>query len=57
LLVSSFEPLAEMGLVTTIGVALALAAAVWIVPAIVLVLRLRPGVGGELRVADKAAEQ
>ena len=57
LLVSSFEPLAEMGLVTSIGVALALAAAVWIVPAIVLVLRLRPGTGGELRVIGKGIEQ
>ena len=43
LLVSSFQPLAEMGLVTAIGVALALAAAIWIVPAIVLVLGPRSG--------------
>jgi predicted RND superfamily exporter protein len=57
LLVSSFEPLAEMGLVTSIGVALALAAAVWIVPAIVLVLGLRPGTGGDLRMTGRAAEQ
>jgi predicted RND superfamily exporter protein len=38
LLVSSFQPLAEMGLVTTIGVALALAGALWMLPAMVLVL-------------------
>jgi len=56
LLVSSFEPLAEMGLVTSIGVALALAAAIWIVPAIVLVLRLRPDMGGNLRVVDKTGQ-
>jgi len=42
LLVSSFQPLAEMGLVTTIGVALALAGALWMVPAMVLVLGPRP---------------
>jgi hypothetical protein len=54
LLVSSFEPLVEMGLVTTIGVALALAAAVWIVPAIVLVLGLGPGMGANLRPALRA---
>lgn len=36
LLVSTFQPMAEMGLVTTIGVALALAAALWMVPAVVL---------------------
>lgn len=42
LLVSSFQPLAEMGLVTTIGVALALAAALWTLPAIILVLGPRP---------------
>jgi uncharacterized protein len=41
LLVSTFQPMAEMGLVTTIGVALALAAALWMVPAIVLVLGLQ----------------
>ena len=45
LLVSSFQALAEMGLVTTIGVALALAGAIWIVPAIVLVLGPRAAVG------------
>lgn len=38
LLVSTFQPMAEMGLVTTIGVALALAAALWMVPAVILVL-------------------
>ncbi len=41
LLVSSFQPLAEMGLVTSIGVALALAGAIWIVPAMVVVLEPR----------------
>ncbi|HET9406771.1 MAG TPA: MMPL family transporter [Candidatus Sulfotelmatobacter sp.] len=45
LLLSSFDALAEMGLVTTIGVALALGAALWIVPAIVLVLGPRATVG------------
>lgn len=47
LLVSAFQPMAEMGLVTTIGVALALAAALWMVPAVVLVLgpqRVKPAV-------------
>jgi len=38
LLVSTFQPMAEMGLVTTIGVALALAAALWMVPAAILTL-------------------
>jgi len=47
--VSSFQPLAEMGLVTAIGVALALAAAIWIVPAIVLVLGPRSGSAAHLR--------
>jgi len=43
LLVSSFQPLAEMGLVTSIGVALALGAALWMVPAIILVFGPRRG--------------
>ncbi len=37
LMVSRFEPLAEMGLVTAVGVALALVCALWIVPAVILV--------------------
>jgi predicted RND superfamily exporter protein len=36
---SSFAPLAEMGIVTVLGVALALAAALIAVPAVILVLR------------------
>jgi uncharacterized protein len=43
LLVSTFQPMAEMGLVTTIGVALALAAALWMVPAVIFVLGPRRG--------------
>lgn len=43
LMVSTFQPMAEMGLVTTIGVALALAAALWMVPAAILVLGPRRG--------------
>lgn len=50
LLISSFQPMAEMGLVTTVGVALALAGAIWILPAVILVLGPRPGV-----VADRSA--
>jgi predicted RND superfamily exporter protein len=33
---SSFAPLAEMGLVTSLGVALALAGGLWLVPAVIL---------------------
>jgi predicted RND superfamily exporter protein len=36
LMASTFSPLAEMGLVTSLGVALALAGGLWIVPAIIL---------------------
>jgi predicted RND superfamily exporter protein len=42
LMASSFEPLAEMGLVTALGVILALMASLWSVPAIILVFGLRP---------------
>ena len=42
LMASSFEPLAEMGLVTSLGVILALMASLWSVPAIILVFGLRP---------------
>jgi predicted RND superfamily exporter protein len=41
-----------MGLVTAIGVALALAAAIWIVPAIVLVLGPPSGTAAGLRSAN-----
>ncbi|MFZ1083337.1 MAG: MMPL family transporter [Terracidiphilus sp.] len=37
LLASSFTPLAEMGLVTSLGVALTLAGGLWIIPAILLI--------------------
>ena len=36
LMASSFAPLAEMGLVTSLGVALALAGGLWVVPAVIL---------------------
>jgi len=36
LMASSFTPLAEMGLVTSLGVALALAGGLWLVPAVIL---------------------
>ncbi|MCL4488914.1 MAG: MMPL family transporter [Chloroflexi bacterium] len=39
LMASSFRPLAEMGLVTALGVALALACSLWVVPAVILVSR------------------
>ncbi|MGA2202649.1 MAG: MMPL family transporter [Terriglobales bacterium] len=42
LMASSFAPLAEMGLVTSLGVALALAGGLWLVPAVILL-------GGEKR--------
>jgi predicted RND superfamily exporter protein len=44
LMASSFAPLAEMGLVTSLGVALALAGGLWLVPAVILL--------GEQRRAD-----
>jgi hypothetical protein len=56
LLVSSFQPLAEMGLVTTVGVGLALGGALWLVPAAVLELGPRVGVGGNLRIPGSAVE-
>ena len=37
LMASSFTPLAEMGLVTSLGVALALVGGLWLVPAVILV--------------------
>jgi predicted RND superfamily exporter protein len=37
LLASTFPPLAEMGLVTSLGVALTLAGGLWIIPAVVLI--------------------
>jgi predicted RND superfamily exporter protein len=42
LMASSFAPLAEMGLVIGLGVALALMASLWSVPAVILVFGLRP---------------
>jgi uncharacterized protein len=36
LMASSFAPLAEMGLVTSLGVALALVGGLWLVPAVIL---------------------
>ena len=45
LVVSRFEPLAEMGLVTALGVAIALVGAFWVLPAVVLVFGIRRGAG------------
>jgi len=36
LLAASFPPLAEMGLVTSLGVALTLAGGLWLIPAVIL---------------------
>jgi predicted RND superfamily exporter protein len=41
LLASTFPPLAEMGLVTSLGVALTLAGGLWVIPAVILVGRER----------------
>jgi predicted RND superfamily exporter protein len=41
LMASSFAPLAEMGLVTSLGVALALVGGLWLVPAVILLRELR----------------
>jgi predicted RND superfamily exporter protein len=41
LVVSSFEPLAELGLVTAIGVGFTLVGAMLLLPAIVIVFRVR----------------
>jgi predicted RND superfamily exporter protein len=41
LMAATFEPLAELGLVTAIGVGMALVAAIWILPAVVVVFRIR----------------
>jgi hypothetical protein len=41
LMASTFEPLAELGLVTAIGVGMALVGAIWVIPAMVLVFRIR----------------
>jgi predicted RND superfamily exporter protein len=43
LMASSFEPLAEMGLVTSLGVALALAGGLWLVPAVIFLGEQRRG--------------
>jgi hypothetical protein len=54
LMASSFAPLAEMGLVTSLGVALALVGGLWLVPAVIL---LREGTGGaQLNQSLKAAQ-
>lgn len=42
LVVSSFEPLAELGLVTALGVGLALAGALLLFPTLIIVFRIRP---------------
>ena len=41
LMASTFEPLAELGLVTAIGVGMALVGAIWVIPAVILVFRIR----------------
>jgi predicted RND superfamily exporter protein len=41
LMASTFEPLAELGLVTAVGVGIALVGAMWVLPAVVLVFRIR----------------
>lgn len=41
LLASTFPPLAEMGLVTSLGVALTLAGGLWLIPAVILIGRER----------------
>ena len=45
LMVSSFEPLAELGLVTALGVGMALAGALLLFPTLIIVFRIRPRVG------------
>jgi uncharacterized protein len=42
LMVSSFEPLAELGLVTALGVGLALAGVMLLFPTLIIVFRIRP---------------
>jgi hypothetical protein len=42
LMISTFEPLAELGLVTAIGVGMALLGALWVIPATVLVFGIQP---------------
>jgi hypothetical protein len=42
LLAATFPPLAEMGLVTSVGVALTLVGGLWIIPAMILIGRERP---------------
>jgi len=49
LMASSFAPLAELGLVTSLGVALALAGGLWLVPAVILL-------GEEKRVLGRPTE-
>jgi multidrug efflux pump subunit AcrB len=44
LLASSFTPLAEMGLVTSVGVAFTLAGGLWLIPAVILLKERRPAI-------------
>ena len=46
LMTATFKPLAEMGLVTSVGVALTLAGGFWLIPAI---LHLKEGAKGEIK--------
>jgi predicted RND superfamily exporter protein len=49
LVVSSFEPLAELGLVTALGVGLALIGALFLFPTLIIVFRIRPRQGRLIR--------
>jgi predicted RND superfamily exporter protein len=53
LTVSKFQPLAELGLVTTVGVAVTLCASMFVFPAIVSVFRIR----GSRLVSPPAAQK
>ena len=48
LMVSRFEPLAELGLVTALGVTLALLGAFWVLPSVVIVFGIRRNAGPSL---------
>jgi hypothetical protein len=48
LLASTFPPLAEMGLVTSLGVALTLAGGLWVIPAVILISGERQATHGVL---------
>jgi predicted RND superfamily exporter protein len=49
LMASSFAPLAEMGLVTSLGVALALAGGLLLIPAVILLGEQRHAAAGAAR--------